>query len=63
MKRKRETTTKLTDLDKWLNACADLLEGMIETAGWNVETKRSLAEVFVNKTDRLLHERARQTIH
>ena len=64
MKKKRETRAKTpSDLDRWLVAVDDLLEGMVMSAGPNFETKRSLAEIFINKTYELLHRREQPTVH
>ena len=51
------------DLDGWLCAVDELCESMIESAGPEFETRRSLAEIFINKTFRLLHGREQPTVH
>jgi hypothetical protein len=63
--RKRPTAKakKQTDLDKWLHAVDELLSGMIESAGPNWETRRSLGEVFINKAFIVLKHREEVTIH
>lgn len=63
MKRKKQTAKKQTDLEKWLTAVDELLEGMIESAGVEWETRRSLGEIFVSKAHRVLVAREQHKVH
>jgi len=64
MRRKKQTAKKQSDdLDKWLRAIDELLGGMVQSAGPEFETRRSLAEIFINKTYELLHRREQPTVH
>jgi len=63
MKRRKLTEKQIDDIEKWLNSCDEMLEAMIETAGWDRENRRALGSILVKKTYRLLVEREEVTLH
>jgi len=63
VKRRKQTAKQADDLEKWLNACDEMLSGMIQSAGPNWETRRALGEIFVNKAFRVLKQREEVTLH
>ena len=62
-RRQRKKEARPSELDRWLAACDEMLEGMIESAGWQWATRRALGEIFVNIAHRVLVSLEQPTIH